>query len=73
MPITTKKIRDTRYIYFVYHDEDKNKQVHVCCGAVSNPESKKKAIKLELKYLEQQSSLLMEKRKRLKDELMSIA
>ena len=72
MPITTKKIRNTQYVYFVYHDEEENKQKHVCCGSTSNPESKKKAIKLELQYLEDQSSQIMEKRKRLKEELLEI-
>lgn len=72
MPITTKKIRNTRYVYFFYHDEKEDKQKHICCGSTANLESKKKAIKLELQYLENQSSQIMEKRKRLKEELLEI-
>jgi hypothetical protein len=72
VPITTKKIRNTQYVYFFYHDEKEGKQKHVCCGSITNPESKKKAIKLELKYLEDQSSHIWEKRKLLKEELLKI-
>lgn len=69
MPITTKKIRNTKYIYFTYHDQKEKKQKHVCCGADTNPEAKKKAIRLEIEYLENQESQLDIERKRLKQEL----
>lgn len=70
MPITTKKIRDTRYIYFTYHDQKEKKQKHVCCGSILNPEAKKKAIRLEIEYLESQSSQIEVEKKRLKKELL---
>lgn len=69
LPITTKKIRNTKYIYFTYHDEVEGKQKHVCCGAESNPEAKKKAIKLEIELLENQESFINTERKRLEKEL----
>ena len=69
MPITTKKIRDTKYIYFIYHDQKEKKQKHVCCGAETNPEAKKKAIKLEIELLEDQESQINSEKKRLEKEL----
>lgn len=69
MPITTKKIRDTRYIYFVYHDDAEGKQKHVCCGAESNPKARRKAIKLEIEFLSRRESEIARKKNRLQKEL----
>ena len=73
LPITTKKIRDTKYVYFTYHDPEEKKQKHVCCGSVSNPDAKKKAIKLEIELLESQGLQIEVEKKRLKKELSKIS
>ena len=69
MPISVKKIRNKRYIYFVRYDHNKGKQKHICCGIESNPEAKTKAIKLEIRLLDSQSSQVKKEKKRLEDEL----
>ena len=73
MPITIKNIRNTRYIYFVYHDKNEGKQKHVCCGADSNPEAKRKAIRLEIELLEKQSLEIDKKKKGLREALLKLA
>lgn len=72
MPLTTKKIRKTRYIYFVYRDPTENKQKHVCCGAENDPNAKKKALQLELDYLQNMTKEIDEKKKSIEKELSKI-
>ena len=69
MPITTKKIRNAKYIYFTYQDQKEKKQKHVCCGVDTNPDAKKKAIRLEIEHLENQEFQINVEKKRLKKEL----
>lgn len=59
MPISIKKVNDEPYIYFSYYKDKKKKEVY--CGLASRPESKRKALELEIDYLTKQKDDLEKK------------
>ena len=70
MPITVKTINKERYIYFSYYENGKKKEVY--CGLASAPESKKKALELEIKHLIKQKKELEQKVSKAESELRQI-
>jgi len=63
MSITTKNVNNFQYLYFIYHQNGVKKEIY--CGSASNPESKRKAIKIEINYLKEQKMILSEKIRKL--------
>ena len=59
MPTRIKEINGSRYIYYIYYEDGKKKDVY--CGLTSKPESKRKALELELQQLMEQSKQLAKK------------
>jgi len=56
---TTKTVRNKEYLYFVHYENRKKKEVY--CGLASDPESEKKALRLELEQLKEQKKSLAQK------------
>ncbi|KAF6246383.1 hypothetical protein C6990_09665 [Nitrosopumilus sp. b3] len=54
-----KNIKGKDYLYYIISEDGKKKAIY--CGLLSNPESEKKALKLELGQLKQQKKNLSEK------------
>jgi DNA modification methylase len=54
MPISTKTVRNTNYVYFVYYDPKTKKKKEIYCGPSASPKSKERAEELEKEYLEKQ-------------------
>ncbi len=54
MPITTKKVKGVKYLYFIYYDSRSKKKKEVYCGPENNSEAERKAQELEKNYLEDQ-------------------
>ena len=53
---TTKLIKGNEYLYYVYYENRKKKEVY--CGLSSKPESKRKALQFELEQLKDQKKNL---------------
>ena len=47
-----RKMRNNEYLYYVYYDDKTRKEVY--CGLASDPKSKEKARKTEIKELQSQ-------------------
>lgn len=58
MPITTKTVKRTRYLYFIYYDPKGKGKKEIYCGAANDPKAQQKAQELERKHLQQQISSL---------------
>jgi len=58
MPIAYKEVKDTKYVYFSYYDNEQKKKIEVYCGAASDPSSMEKAEALESELLQKQISSL---------------
>jgi len=56
---TTKLIKGNEYLYYVYYENRKKKEVY--CGLASESISKKKALQLELEQLKEQKKNLSQK------------
>lgn len=56
---TIKVVKGREYLYYVYYENGQKKNVY--CGLASKPESKKKAMKLELEQLKNQKKNLSQK------------
>ena len=56
---TIKVVKGREYLYYVYYDNGQKKNVY--CGLASKPESQKKALELELEYMQNQSRNLSQK------------
>ena len=56
---TIKVVKGREYLYYVYYDNGQKKNTY--CGLASKPESKKKAMKLELEQLKNQKKNLSQK------------
>ena len=56
---TTKTIKGNEYLYYVYYENRKKKEVY--CGLSSNVQSKKNALKFELEHLKKQKKDLSQK------------
>lgn len=69
MPITKKSVKGIEYLYFTYYDQKNGKKKEVYCGLASKPESKKKALNLEISYLMEQKKNLGEKVNKAENEL----
>lgn len=58
MPIALKDVRNTKYVYFTYWDQEQKKKIEVYCGATTDQKSMEKAQELEREYLKKQISTL---------------
>ena len=56
---STKLIKGNEYLYFVYYENRKKKEVY--CGLASKSESKKKALQFELERIKDQKNNLSQK------------
>lgn len=56
---TIKVVKGREYLYYVYYDNGQKKNIY--CGLATKPESKKKALELELEYMKNQSRNLSQK------------
>ncbi|MCH7648170.1 MAG: hypothetical protein IIA83_06155 [Thaumarchaeota archaeon] len=56
MPTRIKEISGNKYLYYVYYEDGKKKDVY--CGLASSPESKRKALELKLEHLREQKKSL---------------
>lgn len=56
---STKTIKGNEYLYYVYYENRKKKEVY--CGLDSDPKSEKKALQFELEYLKEQKKKLSQK------------
>ncbi len=63
MPITTKTVSGERYIYFSHYKNGKKKETY--CGLASKPESKRKAVDLEIISLKEQRKTILDKIRKL--------
>ncbi len=72
MPITTKKVKGIDYLYFTYYDQKDGKKKEIYCGLASKPESKKKALNLEIAYLVEQKKDLIERVNKAETELKQL-
>ena len=54
---TIRKIRNKRYLYYIYYDNKKRKEV--CCGLVNEPKTKSKLRKIKLDDLKKQKATIM--------------
>ena len=72
MPISIKKVKGSEYLYFIYYDSKTGKKKEVYCGLSSRPESKKKALEMEIDYLNEQKKNLSEKVQSAESELKQI-
>ena len=72
MPITKKNVKGIEYLYFTYYDQKNGKKKEIYCGLASKPESKKKALNLEIAYLLEQKENLNEKVNKAENELKQI-
>ena len=59
MPTRIKEINGNEYLYYVYYENGKKKDVY--CGLASKPESKKKLLEQELKQLKVQKKNISQK------------
>ena len=64
---TIKKVKGREYLYYVYYDNGQKKNVY--CGLASKPESKRKALELEIGSLKEQKKGLSEKVSELENQL----
>ena len=61
MGITTKRIKDTDYVYFTHYDRKARSTKYQSCGPASVDGSMAKAIEMEREYLKQRrDGLLLE-------------
>jgi hypothetical protein len=72
LPIIKKNVKGTEYLYFTYYDQKSGKKKEVYCGLASKPESKKKALNLEITYLMEQKDNLDEKVNKAENELKQL-
>ena len=56
---TTKTIKGNEYLYYVYYENRKKKEVY--CGLASDKQSEKKALQFEMEQLENQKKSLSQK------------
>ena len=59
MGITTKRIKDTNYVYFTHYDKGARSTKYQSCGPASIAESMAKAIKMEREYLKRRRDGLL--------------
>ena len=59
MGITTKRIKDTAYVYFTHYDKDSRSTKYRSCGPASMKESMAKAVELEREYLKRRREDLL--------------
>ena len=72
MPITKKNVKGIEYLYFTYYDPKDGKKKEIYCGLASKPESKKKALNLEISYLLEQKKNVVEKVNKAENELKQL-
>jgi len=58
VPIAYKDVKNTRYVYFTYWDQEQKKKIEVYCGPTTDPKSLEKAQELEREYLKKQITTL---------------
>ena len=61
---TIRKIRNKEYLYYIYYDNKKRKEV--CCGLVSDVQSKKRIKDAKLADLQKQKEEIMTQIRNLK-------
>lgn len=59
MPTRIKEINGNEYLYYIYYENGKKKDVY--CGLASKPESERKALELEIEQLKTQKKMLSQK------------
>ena len=59
MGITTKRIKNTDYVYFTHYDKGTRSTKYQSCGPASMVESMTNAIKLEREYLKRRKEGLL--------------
>lgn len=55
--LQVKKINEINYLYFTYYG-DGGKKIDVCCGRDDNPDSHKKAGKMQIEFLKHVRSII---------------
>jgi len=58
MPIAYKEVKDTKYVYFSYYDNEQRKKIEIYCGVASDPSAMAKAETLESEHLQKQIATL---------------
>ena len=61
MPISVKKVKGIKYIYFTYYDASVRKKIETYCGRENDPEALSKAEQLEKKHLKEQKRSIDQK------------
>ncbi len=59
MGITTKRIKDTNYVYFTHYDRNARSTKYQSCGPASVDGSMAKAIEMEMEYLKRRKEGLL--------------
>jgi DNA modification methylase len=54
LPISYKEVKNTKYVYFTYWDNEQGKKIENYCGAADDPEALEKAQALESELLQKQ-------------------
>ena len=63
MPTRIKDVNGSEYLYYVYYEDGKKKDVY--CGLASKTESKEKALSLEMEDLGRKKKIIVEKMEKL--------
>lgn len=69
MPTAIKKVKGKNYLYFTYYDQQTGKKKEIYCGLENNNDAKRKAMELELDYLESQTMQISRKKEILEKQL----
>jgi len=69
MPTATKMVKGKKYLYFTYYDQQTGKKKEVYCGLETDNNAKRKAMELELDYLENQTMQISKKKDILEKQL----
>lgn len=64
-----KTVKGKKYLYFTYYDQQTGKKKEIYCGLESDNNAKRKAMELELNYLENQTNQLTKKKQTLERQL----
>jgi len=68
MSEVTRTVNNNQYLYFIYYDVNGVRK-DIYCGPISNPETKKNVIKIEINHLKEQKTALSEKIRKLENDL----
>lgn len=69
MPMATKTVKGKKYLYFTYYDQQTGKKKEVYCGLESDSNARRKAMELELDYLENQTVEISKKKENIEKQL----